>query len=511
MEYKQRREPIAVNEVICDRCQEQPVDLELTLPDYCPDIQKILKCQICPSVTSASILGDNGDISGNITVRVLYLDAAGETIRCYENTSRYDLQIPVKTVTGNGIILPRINVEYVNCCATSPRRLDIHGSFSVFARVWERRDLELLTEVEEEDVEQLRQETTFSTCAGTAQQVIALEEVLELGDGKPSAETLLRTDAAVLLQECRMSEGKLMVRGEVQLKVLYATDLREGLPEFMEYALPFQQLIDCGRVEDTAQPEVSVSVMSAVVQVKSDSTGENNLLEAEVKLLATVQCYEDTTVELLTDAYSRTVEVTLDHQQRTFLQFSGDTEEICSEKNTFQFPEGGISKVIDVWNESCTAVVSSENQVLQFKGKYNVCLLALNGAGKPFYFERTVELAHQKEQGMEGPCRCYGSGEVTNLSYRITGSDTIELKTELRLTASLFREVPCRYVSEVIPNPDLPKPQDEDAALVLYYAGAGESLWEIAKQYNTGSQQICAENHLDDDVIDTAMMLMIPI
>ena len=83
-------------------------------------------------------------------------------------------------------------------------------------------------------------------------------------------------------------------------------------------------------------------------------------------MLATVQCYEDTTVELLTDAYSRTVEVTLDHQQRTFLQFSGDTEEICSEKNTFQFPEGGISKVIDVWNESCTAVVSSENQVLQF-------------------------------------------------------------------------------------------------------------------------------------------------
>ena len=193
------------------------------------------------------------------------------------------------------------------------------------------------------------------------------------------------------------------------------------------------------------------------------------------------------------------------------MQFSGDTEEICSEKNTFQFPEGGISKVIDVWNESCTAAVSSEDQVLQFKGKYNVCLLALNGAGKPFYFERTVELAHQKEQGMEGPCRCYGSGEVTNLSYRITGSDTIELKTELRLTASLFREVPCRYVSEVIPNPDLPKPQDEDAALVLYYAGAGESLWEIAKQYNTGSQQICAENHLDDDVIDTAMMLLIPI
>ena len=39
-------------EQIFDGVQECPVDTEYTLPDYCADIQKILKCIVTPEVTS---------------------------------------------------------------------------------------------------------------------------------------------------------------------------------------------------------------------------------------------------------------------------------------------------------------------------------------------------------------------------------------------------------------------------------------------------------------------------
>ena len=58
MEYKLNREAITVNEVVFDARQEQPIDLDLSLPDYCPDIQKIMKCQVYPCITAKSILGD---------------------------------------------------------------------------------------------------------------------------------------------------------------------------------------------------------------------------------------------------------------------------------------------------------------------------------------------------------------------------------------------------------------------------------------------------------------------
>ena len=48
MEYRVMKGEIPVCETILDTSAEQPIDLDFSLPDYCPDIQKILKCQILP-------------------------------------------------------------------------------------------------------------------------------------------------------------------------------------------------------------------------------------------------------------------------------------------------------------------------------------------------------------------------------------------------------------------------------------------------------------------------------
>ena len=42
------REVLSASEAVYDGCQEQPIDLDISLPDYCPDIQRVLKCQVNP-------------------------------------------------------------------------------------------------------------------------------------------------------------------------------------------------------------------------------------------------------------------------------------------------------------------------------------------------------------------------------------------------------------------------------------------------------------------------------
>lgn len=68
-------------EQIFDGVQECPVDTEYTLPDYCADIQKILKCIVTPEVTSVSAAGDSLTIDGCASMHVLYLDAKGGCVR----------------------------------------------------------------------------------------------------------------------------------------------------------------------------------------------------------------------------------------------------------------------------------------------------------------------------------------------------------------------------------------------------------------------------------------------
>ena len=80
MDYITRKEKCSICETVFEGSAEQPVDLELSLPDYCPDVERILKCRICPGISSGSITGDRLDVDGNVTIRLYYLDSKKQDI-----------------------------------------------------------------------------------------------------------------------------------------------------------------------------------------------------------------------------------------------------------------------------------------------------------------------------------------------------------------------------------------------------------------------------------------------
>ena len=47
MELKLNKEIVSVKEAIFDGMQEQSVELDYILPDYYPEIFKLIKCQMC--------------------------------------------------------------------------------------------------------------------------------------------------------------------------------------------------------------------------------------------------------------------------------------------------------------------------------------------------------------------------------------------------------------------------------------------------------------------------------
>ncbi|MFR2562895.1 MAG: DUF3794 domain-containing protein [Anaeromassilibacillus sp.] len=244
MDYMLNREALAAGEVLYDGSQEQPVDLDISLPDYCPDIHRILKCQVYPRITGRHIIGDRR-AGRDVQRKVFYLDAGGTTLRCCENSSSFFAAITLKQPAESAHIFSFTRVEYINCRATSPRRLDIHGAFSVCAKVIARTDSEVVCGIEGDEIEQKRQTMPYSRLAGFCGQQFPLEEVLELPASKPGADNILRATAFASLGQ--QSRGrKLMVKGEVTLKILYSSVLDESMLETMEYAIPFSQMLDGG-------------------------------------------------------------------------------------------------------------------------------------------------------------------------------------------------------------------------------------------------------------------------
>ena len=54
MEWKINRERIPVTERILDETQEQGVELDYVLPDYDPEIFRIIRCEMQPAILDIS-------------------------------------------------------------------------------------------------------------------------------------------------------------------------------------------------------------------------------------------------------------------------------------------------------------------------------------------------------------------------------------------------------------------------------------------------------------------------
>lgn len=58
-----------------------------------------------------------------------------KSIRCCEQSVNFSQSFSVKEAPDNPVILTRTKPEYINCRALSPRRLVMHGAFSLYAKV----------------------------------------------------------------------------------------------------------------------------------------------------------------------------------------------------------------------------------------------------------------------------------------------------------------------------------------------------------------------------------------
>ena len=510
MDYMLNHEALAASEVIYDGCQEQPVDLDISLPDYCPDIQRILKCQVYPRITSRNITGDRLELEGNYSVKILYLDSGGLTVHCYENSQSFSAVIALKQSADNAQIFAFTRVEYINCRATSPRRLDIHGSFSACAKVTGQGESEVISNIDGEDVEEQKSTLTLNKVVGFAQQQFTVEEVLELGQGKPPADNIIRSDAFAVLQDYTVVANKLMVKGEICIKFVYSSNDNEAAPEVMEYAVPFNEMLDCDGITENCIFNIQLNVVGMEAQIKNDYSGDQTYFDVQVKVFASAAAYQNSDITMVTDAYSKQFELNISSKQKNIdnvIEFISDTD---IHKGSLALDDIPVSKIIDIWNEMSTVSADYSNAQINYKGKFNVCILALNTEGKPVYFERLIDFDYARPyQAKDDNIKCSATMYVAGISYRITGSG-IDLKAELRLSAGVYSQYSLKVITDVSADETKPRAQDKSAALSIYYADAGESLWNIAREYCTSVNAIKLENDLTGEFVENRGMLLIP-
>lgn len=510
MNYDVSKNSLSVRDLVFEGSKEVPVDLDFSLPDYCPDIQKILKCRVCPNITSRNISGDRLNIEGVVKVRVIYSDSENNRIRCCENSVPFSSSIDIRSNPENAFAVTNLRVEYVNCRAVSPRKLDIHGAFSIRAEIYTRKNLEISSCVNGKDIQQKISDMKVNNLIGTGQQQFSISEVLEVPENKPSPEMIINSDIRVITNEYKNMSNKTIVKGELVVRILYISDLSSGSTEILEYSIPISQIVDVPGITEDSNCLISTQLLAHDEQLRSESNESSGCISCEIKLLANVVAYNDKDISLVSDVYSTEYNLEISTQPVKISQLMETISESFSHKENINLSDTVISRVIDVWSDSCSINCNPQNGNLLFKCKVNIGILAIDGEDNPVYVERILEFDYSKplENASEN-ILCESDIVPVSVGYSLSGSNNIEVKIAFELLGEVYLCQKYDMVTDL--SADESKTVEKDtASLTVYYASEGEDIWDIARRYYTSANMIKEENDILGDKVTSNGMILIP-
>lgn len=516
MEYNLNKGKVNINQTILETTAEQPIDIDFTLPDYCPDINKILKCQVEPLIQNRSINGNKLDIEGNIKVRLMYLDEEKQIIRNFNYTSPFSMKVDLKNQNEeiiNPIIYTKENIEYLNCRAISPRRMNINGAFNIDIKIMAKTNREIISSIEDEDIEQKLAKVNVSSVVAETEKTFMISEILELAKDKPPIENIIHSSVNPVLDEAKAIDGKVILKGEADVKIVYQSSIEPDDIEIMQYSVPISQILSLEEVNENCKCQACIKLLNYSMQPKEDSDSNYSLIETEMHFIASIIAFEEKEVTLISDAFSTKYEMQLEHKNVLLDKVEDPLNETVILKEIIETnKDNPISEIIDIYNEFININSSVSDGKIKISGKYNICVLAKDNDKKPIYLEKLAEFAHFIDvSNISDLAKISICESNPSINYRMTSSADIEIKLELKLNITIHNWQSYKCINQATADETQENSKDEDVNLVIYYAQSGENIWDIARKYKTSPESIKAENDINFETLTNNTMLLIPV
>ncbi len=509
MDNKALKTGVYYNENIFNDTCEQPVDVDFTLPDYCPDISKIFKCKAVTRITSKSINGNNITVDGNVLITLLYCNNEND-LCSYEYAYPFSKIKELPNDCDGANLKVSAKCEYINCRAVTGRKVDIHGAVSLKICVFKRCSNQIVSDYDDKNVELKRMIAPATVPVVYSEKYLVIEEEISIGNTAPAVINILRTQAAPIISECKIMNDKAVAKGEMALTILYCA---EGLkaPQVLKTRLPFSQIVEMAGITELCECDIKPEIATLEVKPFAVLGGECRNFSVNAKLLLKCESYCVNEIAVIEDAFSTKYKTELTKKPLTFNRICDTVSENCHIKKNVELSENIVS-VVDVWCELQSKKVRFENDKICLNATILVSLLACDGEDNVFFYEKPLEF----EWSHTTSCNCENLSfdpviEISSVSFTILNANCIELRAELSVSGAVYEKNEVLLITDMEIFTDEPCKCNKKGGLVVCFNLERESLWSIARKYNASIEEIKSINELENENISGRTMLMVPI
>lgn len=458
------------------------VSEDFTLPDYRPEMRRVIGVYATPTVDGKYLSGDELEVDGGVTYTVLYVSGDGELTQTSQ-TSSYTGRIPVKTdedrYTVGDMPLGAL-VDGVNCRLTGPRKFTL--SSRVKLSLVSQRPVEASLKAEIPEGSQLRRKNETHKTA-------AVCEVRK--NGEVGGEIHEREGMRVVMARGELSLGDVRlggqnkkeatVKGEAYVTILLIS--ADGEFVTSKGRMPIEEIVGLPDVPRGA--ELHPVAFGNVVMIEIDATEDGTLtwrMEYDIDLNI-MKCLES---QVAVDAYLTGVDDKL--QEETILSYipaAAVNGRLTTSATARLRPE--MSYVCS-WGSGNVDKCEIGGGRMAIYGNVEITVVSAGG-GEVIAENVHIPLKYECEalpgavSAEDGNLCKRTSVNVTDINVRVDG-DTMNITAELSIGCIALGTEQVTAAVLISPSVDGDTAKWKGENLIrVYVPDEGESAWDVEKRF----------------------------
>lgn len=476
--------------------------VEMIVPDSCPDIAHLLDTSAICCLDTKEALEDTVSLAGRIYGRILYLADGSDALCSLPVALDFQCGVNQDGILPSCQVIALTRVRTAETKAVNSRKVLVRVQYEVSLRVYQPDLLTIPCGVAQGDgVEQRLESAEGYFVVAVPEKQFQFQDDLTLSGGQPAIGEVLRMQSDVTCTEAKLIGGKLVFKGEVSVRMLYRSVEEDVLTA--DFVLPYSQIMDAAEAAENADFQIEVALLGWTLG-ELDYDGRSIPIDLELYACAEVRQVE--TVSLLADAYSVRQEVTADYTPYTFPQLAERCVRRESKRELLETEEPD-GTVLDLSTKTVHTTVTKGDGSLQVASVVEMTVLRVDDAGRVDALTRQVTV--ETELPVSGDVEVLVRSQVTDRSA-LPAANGLELRLGVAFQILLLRQTEQLGIAGLTAEENASMDAGERPSIVLRQMAAGETLWDIAKAYQTTVSEIQQANDMEDQPAEPGVLLLIP-
>ena len=507
MDITLKHEDYKYLKILSDNTIEESVEAELALPEYMPEILRIIKSTAEIKVNSCNVVGDRITIDGVCELRMIYTAEDGG-IYSFSQTRPFVRYCENPDFENAADVDARVTVSYVNCRATSTKRAEIKAGLTIKFCVYLAETEDIISLGENKYIEQKNKSIKAKSLGCKKTRSFSMSDTVTLNN--PAA-FIVSVKASAICTETRKINNKIMIKGEALTDICYVNSNDKTISEHIKHTLPINQILEFDGMEERYNGDVFLDVSSVDVLMKGETTGTATSFDVSLVIDARITMWDEKELLIIEDAYA--VDKALSLQKAPYV-FYCDIDEIKDNHNfsgEFSVSGDGAYSIIDSFGELINLQVKTENDEVAIFGGINVSVIIKDSSGNLSCVNKIFDYSYKKKGDFEDKhIFCKPDIIIKNLECKLKSHNSIEVLAEIIANGRIMEQMQIDVVTDITES-DVPVTRNRNAITVYFPEKREESLWSIARRYNTTVKAIALENDLTGDTTEELKMLFIPV